>query len=53
MQAAAVGMSLAAVAMFAAAFGLINPTGSAVIQEFIDAAAILWALVPVKSRRTR
>jgi heavy metal translocating P-type ATPase len=53
MQAAAVGMSLATVAMFLAAFGLISPTGSAVVQEFIDAAAILWALVPVKSRRTR
>jgi heavy metal translocating P-type ATPase len=53
MQAALVGMSLATVAMFLAAFGLINPTGSAVVQEFIDAAAILWALVPVKTRRTR
>jgi heavy metal translocating P-type ATPase len=53
MQAALVGMGLATVAMFLAAFGLISPTASAVVQEFIDAAAILWALVPVKSRRTR
>ena len=52
MQAAMVGMGLATVAMFLAAFGLISPTASAVVQEFIDAAAILWALVPVKSRRT-
>jgi P-type E1-E2 ATPase len=52
MQAALVGMGLATVAMFLAAFGLISPTASAVVQEFIDAAAILWALVPVKSRRT-
>jgi heavy metal translocating P-type ATPase len=52
MQAAMVGMGLATVAMFLAAFGLISPTASAVIQEFIDAAAILWALVPVKSRKT-
>lgn len=52
MQAALVGMSLATVAMFMAAFGFLSPTGSAVVQEFIDAAAILWALVPVKSRKT-
>ena len=50
MQAALVGMALATGAMFLAAFGLINPTASAVTQEFIDAAAILWALVPAKSR---
>lgn len=52
LQAALVGMSLATVAMLMAAFGLLSPTGSAVVQEFIDAAAILWALVPVKSRKT-
>ena len=50
LQAAGVGMSLAAVAMLLGAFGVFNATASAVAQEFIDAAAILWALVPVKSR---
>lgn len=48
MQAALFGMGLATVAMFLAAFGVLSPTASAVVQEFIDAAAILWALVPVK-----
>lgn len=50
LQAAGVGMSLAAIAMTLGAFGLFNATASAITQEFIDAAAILWALVPVKSR---
>jgi heavy metal translocating P-type ATPase len=50
LQAAGVGMALATVAMFFSAFGLLNATASAVSQEFIDAAAILWALVPAKSR---
>jgi heavy metal translocating P-type ATPase len=50
LQAAGVGMGLAMVAMFAAAFGFINATGSAVSQEAIDVAAILWALVPPKKR---
>ena len=50
LQAAGVGMGLAMVAMFAAAFGLISATGSAVSQEAIDVAAILWALVPPKKR---
>ncbi|WP_138316549.1 heavy metal translocating P-type ATPase [Rhodoluna limnophila] len=50
LQAAGVGMGLAVVAMFAAAFGLINATGSAVSQEAIDVAAIMWALVPPKKR---
>jgi heavy metal translocating P-type ATPase len=50
LQAAGVGMSLATAAMFLAAFGIFNATTSAVAQEFIDAAAILWALMPVKSR---
>ena len=47
LQAAGVGMTLAIVAMLAAAIGLIDATGAAISQEFIDVAAILWALVPV------
>jgi hypothetical protein len=43
-------MGLAIVAMLAAAFGVFNATTSAVSQELIDAAAILWALVPVALR---
>ena len=50
LQAAGVGMSLAMVAMFAAATGLLNATSAAVSQELIDMAAILWALVPVRTR---
>jgi P-type E1-E2 ATPase len=52
LQAAGVGMALASGAMLLGAFGVFNATASAVAQEFIDAAAILWALVPVKSRKT-
>ena len=48
LQAAGVGMSFAIVAMLAASTGFLNSTQSAVSQEFIDMAAILWALVPVK-----
>jgi P-type E1-E2 ATPase len=48
LQAAGVGMGFAIVAMLAAAAGFLNSTQSAVSQEFIDMAAILWALVPVK-----
>lgn len=50
LQAAGVGMSLAMVAMIAAAFGVIDATGSAVSQEAIDVAAILWALVPPRKK---
>ena len=50
LQAAAGGMGLAVVAMVLASFGLLNATGSAVAQEFIDVAAILWALVPPRRR---
>lgn len=49
-QAAGGGMGLAMVAMVAASFGLLNATGSALAQEFIDIAAILWALVPTRKR---
>ena len=51
LQAAGVGMSLAMLSMFGAAFGLIGATEAAVIQEFIDMAAILWALVPTRIMR--
>ena len=50
LQAAGVGMTLAIGAMFAASTGLLNATSAAVSQEFIDMAAILWALVPVKTK---
>jgi cation transport ATPase len=50
LQAAGVGMTLAIVAMLAAAIGLIDATGAAISQEFIDVAAILWALVPVATK---
>jgi heavy metal translocating P-type ATPase len=48
LQAAGVGMGLSLVAMLSGAFGLVSVTENAIAQEFIDAAAILWALVPVK-----
>lgn len=50
LQAAGVGMGLAVVAMFAAATGVLNATAAALSQEFIDMAAILWALVPVATK---
>ena len=46
LQAAGVGMGLSLVAMFSGAFGILSVTENAIAQEFIDAAAILWALVP-------
>ena len=49
-QAGLIGMSLAIVSMFAAAASIINATQSAIIQEVIDAAAILWALTPLRSK---
>jgi heavy metal translocating P-type ATPase len=52
-QAGLIGMSLALVSMFAAAASIINATQSAIIQEAIDAAAILWALTPLRSRIKR
>lgn len=48
LQAAGVGMGLSLFAMLAGAFGLVSVTENAIAQEFIDAAAILWALVPIK-----
>ena len=51
LQASGIGMGLAVVAMFLGAFGVFNATVSALSQEAIDAAAILWALVPVAMRK--
>ncbi len=49
LQAAAVGMGLAVIAMLAASFGLLAPTASAIAQEVIDTAAVLWAITPIRS----
>lgn len=46
-QSAGVGMALAIGAMVGAAFGFFNATQSAILQEVIDASAILWALTPL------
>ena len=44
MQSAVGGMILSAIGMGFAAIGLLSPVAGAIAQEFIDAAAILWAL---------
>lgn len=46
LQAAGTGMSLSTIAMMFAAIGMLDATASALTQELIDTAAILWALVP-------
>lgn len=51
LQAAGVGMGLSLLAMISGAFGLVSVTENAIAQEFIDAAAILWALVPIARKR--
>lgn len=50
LQAAGIGMTLSILAMLSGAFGLVSPTENAIAQEAIDAAAILWALVPPRRR---
>ncbi|MEO0025114.1 MAG: hypothetical protein RL196_1555 [Actinomycetota bacterium] len=50
LQASGFGMSLAVGAMLLASIGTLDATASAVAQEFIDAGAILWALVPTRDR---
>ncbi len=50
LQAAGIGMGLSVIAMLAGAFGLNSVTQNALLQEGIDALAILWALVPVRRR---
>ncbi|MFM6963366.1 MAG: heavy metal translocating P-type ATPase [Micrococcales bacterium] len=49
MQAAGIGMGLALLAMVAASVGLLSPTASAIAQEAIDTAAVLWAITPLRS----
>ncbi|MEY2736900.1 MAG: hypothetical protein RL683_18 [Actinomycetota bacterium] len=51
LQAAGIGMGLSLIAMLGGAFGLVTITENAIAQEFIDAAAILWALVPARRRQ--
>lgn len=46
LQASSIGMGLALITMVAASFGLLNANESALLQEFIDATAIIWALLP-------
>jgi heavy metal translocating P-type ATPase len=53
LQAAGIGMGLSLVAMLAGAFGLVSVTENAIAQEFIDAAAIFWALLPAKAKGPR
>lgn len=50
LQAAGIGMGLSVIAMLSGAFSLVSITENAIAQEFIDAAAILWALVPTRKR---
>ena len=50
LQASTIGMSLAIVAMLAAAFGYLSPSQAALVQELIDAASITWALVGRKPK---
>jgi heavy metal translocating P-type ATPase len=50
LQASTIGMSLAIIAMISAAFGYLNPSQAALVQELIDAASITWALVGRKSK---
>jgi len=49
LQASSLGMALALVAMLGAAFGYLSPSQSAIAQEFIDAAAIGFALIGSKA----
>lgn len=51
LQAAGLGMGLSVLAMFSGALGLTTITQNALLQEFIDAVAILLALVPSKLSR--
>lgn len=50
LQASGFGMALAVVAMVLGSVGVLNATEAAIAQEFIDASAILWALLPARSR---
>jgi len=50
LQASLGGMSIALIAMIAAAFGYLTPSQGAILQEVIDLMAILWALTTLKAR---
>jgi len=49
LQAAGIGMFLSLIAMLTGAFGITSASEGAVIQEFIDVIAILWALTALKA----
>jgi len=51
-QAAGIGMLLSLFAMVAGVFGLLNAGQGAVLQEFIDVIAILWALTTLMGRNS-
>lgn len=48
LQAAAIGMTLALVGMVLGAVGVLSPSQGAIVQEFIDVIAILWALTALR-----
>ncbi|MBM3721251.1 MAG: hypothetical protein FJW47_05070 [Actinobacteria bacterium] len=50
-EAVSIGMGLSIFAMIGGAFGYINPSQGALIQEGIDVIAILWALTSLKSTK--
>lgn len=50
-QAVMLGIGLAVISMFAAAFGLIPAVLGAMMQEMIDVVSILWALTALKGKR--
>lgn len=47
-EAVSIGMGLSVIAMFAGAFGFMNASQGALIQEGIDVIAILWALTALR-----
>lgn len=50
LQASIGGMGLALIAMSGAAFGYLTPSAGAIVQEFIDLLAIMWALTTLRSK---
>lgn len=50
LQASVGGMSMAIIAMFAAAFNYLTPSEGAMLQEVIDLFAIMWALTTLRAR---
>lgn len=49
LQAAGIGMGLALLGMVFGALGFLSPSQGAILQEFIDVIAILWALTALRS----